>query len=175
MKRPTHNGEPHGQIVTTPSASMLIQLLGSGYKQGSIAFTCDEIARVRKLYDFVPEPPNEKPAPPPPPQIADFKSRWDFEVARKKWEANVKALDAWIDPRAMLQSGADRNTMRYAEADGLRLLAWIAKYTSPGEDPLKILVRLASDAGYDVDASDRAWAVDEGDDGDDGDDEEVST
>jgi hypothetical protein len=158
MKRPS---TPHGQFVTTPGAAALIQLLGCGHQHAAIALTHDELKRVQKLYGFTPEPPNKKPEPPPAPQITDFKARWDFEAAHKKWEASIKALDQWKDPQALLQAGADRNVTRYAEADGLRLLVWIAKYVTPGEDPLKILVQLACDAGCDVDPSDVTWACDE--------------
>jgi hypothetical protein len=56
------------------------------------------------------------------------------------------------------QAGADRNAFRHAEADGLRLLAWLARHVPSGEDPLKTLVRLAADAGCDVDPADVGWA-----------------
>ncbi|HZL96042.1 MAG TPA: hypothetical protein VFB99_20460 [Vicinamibacterales bacterium] len=70
----------------------------------------------------------------------------------------LRAHAKWEDPRAFMQAGADRDVFRHAELDGLRLLAWIARYVPPGEDPLKSLVMLASDAGWDVDPDDVAWA-----------------
>jgi hypothetical protein len=57
-----------------------------------------------------------------------------------------------------MQAGADRNMVRHAESDGIRLIAWLAKYVPEGEDPLKTLVQLAVDAGWDVDPSDVTWA-----------------
>ncbi len=56
------------------------------------------------------------------------------------------------------EDGSNRNAMRRAEVDGLRLLAWIAKYTEEGEDPLGTLVELAHNAGWDVDPADVNWS-----------------
>ena len=137
----------------------MLQLFGKSHYSGSITVTCDQMNRIRKLYGFSPEPPTKKPDPPATPQPADFKSCAEFDRAFQKWEVAVKALDKWRDPRVLLQAGADRNTWRHAEVDGLRLLAWIAKYTEP--DPLKALVHLACDAGWDVDLSDVSWANEE--------------
>lgn len=58
------------------------------------------------------------------------------------------------DTNVLLQAGSDRNVLRHAEADGLRLLAWIARYTETGCDPLKVLIQFAIEAGVDVDPSD---------------------
>lgn len=62
-----------------------------------------------------------------------------------------------------MQAGADRNMFRHASSDGLRMVAWIAKYCEPEEDPVKVLIRMASDAGLDVDPSDFSWASGEED------------
>lgn len=62
-----------------------------------------------------------------------------------------------------LQSGADVNMMRHAETDGLRIMAWLARYVPAGEDPLKTVV-LAMAEKYDVDPADVAWANDVEDD-----------
>lgn len=35
---------------------------------------------------------------------------------------------------------------------------WLAKYVPPGEDPLRHLVQLAVNAGWDVDPEDVEWA-----------------
>lgn len=50
---------------------------------------------------------------------------------------------------------------RYAEHDGLRIVAWLSRYTEPGEDPMKALIRLLMDSGIDIDPSDVTWAVGE--------------
>jgi hypothetical protein len=51
--------------------------------------------------------------------------------------------------------------MRAAEHDGLRILAWLARHAEPGEDPLKLVVRMASDVGCDIDPADESWACGE--------------
>jgi hypothetical protein len=157
MKRPTIKGI-NTSFVTTPYAAVMGQLLGVGMVSSSVAMSKSEFKAVQKLYGYVPEKPNEKPPPPPLPVRADFKSEWDFTKALENHKLALKDHTKWTDPRPLYQAGADRNTVRHAEADGLRLLAWIAKYVPEGEDPLKTLVQLASEAGFEVDPADAAWA-----------------
>lgn len=59
---------------------------------------------------------------------------------------------------ALLRAGDTVNILRHAEADGMRLVAWISKLCEGSEDPLKVLVRMAVEAGFDVDAQDVDWA-----------------
>jgi hypothetical protein len=61
---------------------------------------------------------------------------------------------------ALLQSGADVSMMRHAETDGLRIMAWLARYVEAGEDPLKTVVGAMVDAGFDVEPADADWAND---------------
>ena len=62
-------------------------------------------------------------------------------------------------PGKLNEAGDNRNLMRRAEQDGLRMVAWIAKHCQPGEDPLRKLIRTVVDGGYDVDPADHAWAA----------------
>jgi len=57
------------------------------------------------------------------------------------------------------QAGADRNLFRHAEHDGLRIIAWLAKFVEPGTDPLKTVVQLAIDSGLDVSPTDIEWII----------------
>ena len=57
----------------------------------------------------------------------------------------------------LLDAGALRNVLRRAEHDGLRMVAWLARYLDPGEDPMKFLVQAVIDAGGDVDSADVEW------------------
>jgi hypothetical protein len=116
-----------------------------------------------KLYGFVQEKPRERP---PEPAPLGPKATSD---ERRDHENRVRAWKAWSDPRRFHQAGADANMMRYAEEDGLRIVAWLAKFVEPGSDPLKALVSLAADAGWDVDPVDVAWSQDECDDEDEDD------
>ena len=56
------------------------------------------------------------------------------------------------DFNEFMAAGAERNMFRHAKADGLRLMAVLASFCDPGEDPVKVLVRLMSSQGYDVGA-----------------------
>lgn len=59
----------------------------------------------------------------------------------------------------MMKAGATRNLLRYAKKDGLRMIAVFAKHLESGRDPVKELICLMSDAGWDI--SDSEWAFDE--------------
>lgn len=148
------------KYYTTPRAHNTAQLLGAR-NFNSIALTNDELNALQKLYGFNPEPPNVKPPPPVAPVRESFDSKWKYEDALFQHERAVKRHDGWEDPRALLQAGADRNTIRHAEADGLRIVAWLAKYIPTGEDPLKHVVQFATECGLDVDPEDVEWANDD--------------
>lgn len=148
----------HGTTITTPKSRLSMQLLGVGVVAGSVALTRDEFGAINKLYGFKPEKPNKKPPPPKAPNREDFDTQWKYEDALKKHEAALKAHANWQDPMPLMQAGANRNALRHAESDGLRLLAWLARFVPEGEDPLKTLVQAALDAGWDVNPDDVEWA-----------------
>lgn len=61
-------------------------------------------------------------------------------------------------PDPLLQAGHDRNALRTASADGLRAIAFLAKFCEAREDPVKVIVRMAAGLGYDVSGDDVEWA-----------------
>ena len=150
-----------GLNTTTPNAKVLIQLLG-GLSTGSLVFTHDEIRTLNKLYGFTPEKPSSRP--PKPVRSPDPEGTPDFkrQAADEEYKRAVAAWEKWEDPQPLMQAGADRNMFRFAEHDGLRLIAWLAKFVPAGEDPLKTLIHLALDAGYDVSPEDLAYAEADG-------------
>ncbi len=160
--RPRSASASAGTIVTTPRAASTMALLGSGATSGSVTWTRGEWDAIRKLYGFVPEPPNRRPPPPQAPQRGDFTDAWKFEDAMAAHARALKAHEKWQDPQPLMQAGADRNAVRYAEVDGLRMIAWLARYVEPGKDPLQTLVQLAVEAGLDVDPEDVEWAEEDG-------------
>jgi hypothetical protein len=168
-KRPSTVSE--GSTCTTPHAAQLIALLG-GISHKSVAISEDERRALERLYGFEREVPRTKPNVPPAPKREDFALDFTgsnkFSDAMRAHEMRIKALDKWTDPRPFFQAGADISLMRYAERDGLRLIAWLAKHLEPGADPLKTLVYLAAADGWDVDPEDVEWAqgTGEGDDHD---------
>jgi len=163
MKRSTRPNY-EGNLITTPKAGLMFQLLGAGLRTGDVRFTHDEETALNKLYGFKKEKPNKKPPKPTlkkvevKPGMDQYAIRRAEEQAEKDHVEAVKRWEKWEDPIACMQAGADRNMVRHAESDGIRLIAWLAKYVTEGEDPLKTLVQLAVDAGWDVDPSDVTWA-----------------
>ncbi len=150
-----------GSLVSTPSAKFANELLGGGMVYQGVHWTQSEVDRLRKLYEYKVERPNKKPAPPVAPKRSDFNSDWDYRSAVSRHEDELRNHAKWQDSIALLQAGADRNMARYAEHDGLRIVAWLSRYAEPGEDPMKALIRLLMDSGIDIDPSDVTWAIGE--------------
>jgi hypothetical protein len=148
-KRP----QTDGSYTTTPMAAAMMTLLGAGMKSGGVTFSRSETKALAKLYGFKPEAPRQRPPKPEPPHPGplNFREENDYKAALKTWK----------DPREFFQAGANRDLLRHAEHDGLRLIAWLAKYVHEGSDPLKTLIQLAVDAGWDVDPTDVAFAGDD--------------
>lgn len=63
------------------------------------------------------------------------------------------------ESNALMKAGTTRNLLRYAREDGLRMIAVFARYLQPGQDPVKELIQLMDEAGFDI--SDQEWAFDE--------------
>lgn len=152
-----------GSMASTPSAKFANELLGGGMAYQGVHWTRDEVKQLRRLYKYEVERPNEKPAPPIAPNRSDFNSEWDYRSAVSRYEDELRNHSKWQDPIALLQAGADRNMARYAEHDGLRIVAWLSRYAEPGEDPMKVLIRLLMDSGIDIDPSDVSWAMEDDD------------
>ncbi len=156
-----------GHYTTTPKSAVIFQLLGTGLRTGAVTLTGDETNALNKLYGFKHEKPNKQPPKPVfkeaeiTPEMNQFAVRRAQDDAKKAHEAAVEQWKNWTDPQPLYQAGADRNVARYAEHDGMRLIAWLAKHVPAGEDPLKVLVQLAADAGWDVDPSDIEWIEEE--------------
>lgn len=49
--------------------------------------------------------------------------------------------------------GAFRDLCRHAEMDGLRVMAAIARYIEPGDDPVRFILKALADLDIDVDAN----------------------
>ena len=147
-----------GSGVTTPSAATMITLLGASLQHEGNLLSRSEYQALSKVYGFSVEKPGTRP---PKPVQAPYKGKTSFDRQDedKEYARQVANWERWQDPQAMMQAGADRNLARRAQHDGFRLVAWIAKYVEPGEDPLKTLIQMASDAGFDVDPADYDYAV----------------
>ena len=159
--RPTLSGNAHGTVVTTPMAAAMIHILGLGLTHKGMAISQSEYRALQKFYGYEEEKPTEKPEPPEPPTPpaanAPYLDRLNYDAALRAHKEKLRVHNAWSDPKDLMQAGANRNMMRHAEADGLRVMVWIAKFLSPGEDPVKTLVQLAIEAGWDVDPDEVTW------------------
>lgn len=161
MKRPM-TSDDGGSYCTTPNAADLMLALGGDLMHEGVAISTDEKRALERLYGFVPEKPNVKPPAPTAPKREEFPAGYpgtrEYDDAVRRFEQRLAAWQKWEDPRDFMQAGANINLMRRAEVDGLRLVAWLAKFTEPGADPLKAVVQLAYEADWDVDPQDVDWA-----------------
>lgn len=80
----------------------------------------------------------------------------ELAAIRRMYEAPATAANR--PGEELLQAGEARYDLRMAQTDGLRMLAWLARYVEPGDDPVKVLVHLAVKAGWDVPPEDVAWS-----------------
>ena len=89
-------------------------------------------------------------------------SRFECVTFTREETEHLRKLYGYVEEKDKLsQAGADCNMFRHAEHDGLRVIAWLAKYVEPGQDPLKEIVKMAVDRRYDVNPSDVIWAEEE--------------
>ncbi len=163
FKRPTVDSRFGGSVCAIPSDASVIQLLGGEMYEG-LTFTTDQMRRLERFYGF------------------DFKKarKEAAAYAQEAYEAQVKAHEEMLaDPEirdwqkeqaraptpphpnvGMLnEAGSQRNMFRCVRMDGMRLMAAMSSYLEDGQDPVKLLLQLMIDAGYDV-PSDVDWAND---------------
>jgi hypothetical protein len=140
-----------------------MDLLGSGCTMRSVTLSTDEFRAVKKMYGFTPEELRENPPAPVRPEKNASETPYEFEKRLQDYQRELKAHSSWDSKKELQfrQSGADLNAMRHAEADGLRLLAWISPFVPQGEDPLKTLIQMAASWGLDVDSRDISFADEE--------------
>jgi len=70
----------------------------------------------------------------------------------------IEAVDSGDPCAPLLQAAADRAAFRLAQRDGLRIVAWLARESEEGDDPLRAVVRLAAANGWDMPGDDEEWA-----------------
>lgn len=147
----------------TPSTAMILDLLGRGARFEGVTVSESQMRALRKMYLYTDEAANaiveEQRAAHLAAEAAKIEHNAKLEegYARKHNTRHPEKFDA-EGVRRFVDSGDARDVFRRASRDGLRMLAFLAKYIEPGGDPVKLLVQLASDAGFDVDGSDVEWA-----------------
>lgn len=148
--------------TTTPRAASMIALLGGSTFEG-LQFSVSECEDLERFYGFS-KSAREQAVEASRALHAARKVAVEAENQNKKsWEHKVPDPGPFDEKnvRAFLAAGDGRNMFRHAQNDGLRLMAFLARFVEPGLDPLKTLVQLVSDAGWDVDPEDVEWAFDE--------------
>ncbi len=68
-------------------------------------------------------------------EMGDLARLYDFDLSE------VNALTA---------AGNTRNMYRFAERDGLRVMAFLSRYCEHGEDPVRVVAEGLASLGYDV-------------------------
>ena len=146
--RPTTTG---GSLCSTPSAALSIALLGGDRYEG-VTISRDECDALQRLYGFdITSAAKE----------ARDHAEAAHKVAMAEYDAAMAKRSRWdpVPPVPVLQpdgaarlmvAGASRNMFRHAEADGLRMVAAVARYLSPGDDPVRFLISIMAEAGLDV-------------------------
>ncbi len=119
--------EATGSSVTTPMARTMTLLLGPGLTHEGVTLTRDETESLNRLYGFEKERPRERPPQPVRQPDPEGASPWERMKAAEAHEKAMALWKGWEDPAGFMQAGANRNLIRHAEHDGLRLIAWLAR------------------------------------------------
>lgn len=86
-------------------------------------------------------------------------------LSQSEYRALMKLYGFYQEPVSatspLIQAGNDRNLLRHATLDGQRMIAWLARYVEPGEDPVKLLIQMAAAYGMDVDPEDIDFSEEE--------------
>lgn len=135
-----------------------MRFLGPGMRVADLTLSRTELEALKRIYGYVEEPPQERP--PPPVFVEPAADAWpsDRRRAEEAYQMAMKDWESWTSAHPLTQAGADRNCVREAKTDGLRLMAWLAKFVPAGTDPLKTLIQIVSQVGWDVESEDLAWA-----------------
>ena len=170
-----------GLNVDTPSTWRMMQLLGSGIVHEGHAFSKSQEKHLKDFYGFSQKKDEDDAAA----QLAKTQETYEARSAdywaakalgakspegKAAWEAYAQKWDRSArygsaePPKppvggstlGLLEAGTNRNLVRYVDRDGRRVMAFLAAFLEPGEDPVKLVAQLCSQAGYDV-TEDTEW------------------
>lgn len=136
-------------------------LITNGVTVGDVAITRGKLRHMERLYGFDLDAAAQDAATKSHEQHVAALARHEEEKAKATgWDRDRLVPPKRTEPAdvASFQFGGDtRDLLRYAEADGMRMVALIAAYLEPGEDPVRRLAKMLMDQGYDVPVSPE-WA-----------------
>jgi|APSaa5957512622_1039677.scaffolds.fasta_scaffold164042_1 hypothetical protein len=150
-------GHKSGFRCATPTDETMIQLLG-GQAYDGVTFTNDQIRSLYSSYGHTYYDKDEV--------EKDLVTQWEKNCAnlREKHAEAVKKR-MWVtklelpkrpDAEAVqshinwMMAGSQVNMFKHVKCDGLRAMAYLAKFLEKGEDPVKLIANMAIDAGFDA-------------------------
>lgn len=172
---PIKNRPDHG--AATPMDAVVITLMG-GQRHGGVMLTRHQLAALGKVYQFDMDYKGRKAKEALAAHVRRHECRvidWDRKVEEyEAWFSKPKNTRGSRpqDPRrgpygecdvkrptlmpfdeasvAAFHASADNvNILKYAEHDGVRVMAFLARLLEPGEDPVQFIEGLCIEAGYD--------------------------
>lgn len=142
------------QKFTDPQTEQMCRLLG-GISFEAVTLSRNQIENLMKLYGCHHE--KEKDWPPSTIEVPENPHAYTPYGSKPKMVQKVLGSAAPLAESAMLVSLGRR-----AKHDGLRMLAVLSRFCEPGQDPVKLLVQLCIEAGYDIGTLSE-WAYEEDD------------
>lgn len=149
-----------GSMCVVPDDATTLSIT-NGVTVGNVAITRGKLRHMERLYGFDLDAAARAAATKSHEQHVAALARHEEEKAKATgWDRDRLVPPKRTEPSevASFQFGGDtRDLLRYAEADGMRMVALIAAYLEPGEDPVRWLAKMLMDQGYDVPV-DPEWA-----------------
>lgn len=158
MKYP---GQPR-TTCSTPSAEQSIAFFG-GNSHGPVTVSNTQFKALAKVYQFTDNLSRVETAREEHKKAHAWRVA-KYEESKKAWNPEAPPKETPFDEKAVLRfldAGVVRDVFRETERDGIRIMAFLAKFVEPGQDPVKLIVQMASDCGYDVDPADFEWSQEE--------------
>jgi len=151
--------------VDTPSTWAMMQLLGGGNSFEGVALSREQEKALLAFYDFDDARDVQKAKEAQEALEAAWEERRQMHVEAEEtgdWTAYDEKYDIKYgyrelpdkpkptNPLPFLRAGATKNMFRFWRRDGLRVMAFLARYLERGEDPVRLVAQLCIEAGYDV-------------------------
>jgi len=149
--------------TATPSDKKWLELLG-GHRFEGVTLTQPQVDALAKFYDFEPIRPRAKEQA----EDCDRKAQESYEArcaeireenkTRRYQESMPQAPVSDVGALARLSETGDTvHVLRKTRDDGLRVMGFLSRYLTKGEDPVALVASLCIDAGFDVDPEVVEW------------------
>ena len=159
--------------VDTPSTWAMMRLLGDWNSFEGVALSREQEKALMAFYDFDDALDVRKAQEAQEAQVTAWEERRQMHAQAKEagdWAAydikygcrkfsekpRLPEKPKPTNPLPFLRAGATKNMLRFCRRDGLRVMAFLARYLERGEDPVRLVAKLCIEAGYDV-TNDSDW------------------